>query len=119
MHVLKRVLVMAFLGALGAFLGAAAGEALFLKAPEAPVEAKPRDICLVFDMSSSMLDVTKEGESQLEALRRAAFGFIASDGFQGDTLSLVAFSTSASIACEPTRDGARMHAATCASGPAA
>lgn len=95
---------MSLLGAFGAFLGAVGGEGLFFTQAETPVVAADRDICLVFDMSSSMLDVTKEGESQLEALRRAALGFVAADGFQGNRLSLVAFSTGARVVCEPTRD---------------
>ncbi len=104
MRTLRRVLVMSFLGAFGAFLGAVGGEALFRGPVETQVDSSDRDICLVFDMSSSMLDVTKEGESQLEALRRAALGFVAADGFQGNRLSLVAFSTGARVVCEPTRD---------------
>lgn len=104
MRTLRRVLVMSLLGAFGAFLGAVGGEGLFLARPEPQVVQTDRDICLVFDMSSSMLDVTKEGESQLEALRRGALGFIAADGFHGNRLSLVAFSTGARVVCEPTRD---------------
>ena len=112
MRILRRILVMSFLGALGAFLGALCGERLFrestpLESP-APVE---RDVCLVFDMSSSMLDVTKEGESQLEALRRAALTFVATDGFKDDSLSLVAFSTGAHVVCEPTHDSEQIRGA--------
>jgi uncharacterized protein YegL len=104
MRILRRILVMSLLGASGAFVGALAGERLFREA--APLEApvRDRDVCLVFDMSSSMLDITKEGESQLEALRRAALQFVASDGFKNDRLSLVAFSTGAHVVCEPTHD---------------
>jgi hypothetical protein len=111
MHVLRRVLVMSLLGALGAFLGAVGGEGLFLWSPRAEVVTKDRDLCLLFDMSTSMLDVTKEGESQLEALRRAALDFVAQDGFQEDSLSLVVFSTGAQVVCEPTRDGSAIRGA--------
>jgi hypothetical protein len=62
-------------------------------------------------MSSSMLDVTKEGESQLEALRRAALEFVSSDGFKDSTLSLVAFSTGAHVVCEPTHDTEQLRGA--------
>ncbi len=103
MRVLKRLIVMALLGALGALLGAAAGEALFLEAPAARVEAPQREICLVFDLSESMLKQTAEGVSQLESLRQAALGFVSTPEFQEDTLSLVGFSDDARLICQGSR----------------
>jgi len=111
MRILRRILVMSLLGAFGAFLGALAGEKLFRESAPLQAPAVERDVCLLFDMSSSMLDVTKEGESQLEALRRAALVFVASDGFKNDALSLVAFSTGAHVVCEPTHDAEQIRGA--------
>jgi Ca-activated chloride channel homolog len=100
---LKRLIVMACLGAGGGLLGAVVGELLFLDAPAVPVETRPRNICLVFDLSESMLKRTGEGVSQLESLRRAALDFVGTPGFAADSLSLVGFSDEARVISPPTR----------------
>ena len=51
MTLLRKIMVMALLGALGAAAGALLGEALFLG--DSPRQA-PREICLLFDVSTSM-----------------------------------------------------------------
>ena len=103
MRTLRRLLVMALLGALGALLGAAGGEALFLDAPVAPSAPRQRNLCLVFDLSESMRKATAEGVSQLQALRTAAHEFLAKPEFAGDRVALVGFSDDASLLAAPAR----------------
>jgi Ca-activated chloride channel family protein len=101
MRMIRRLLVMAVLGLLGALFGAGAGEALWLDAAPEPCTPLPRDICLVFDTSESMLKKTSEGRSQLEALRSAAQDFLATKAFAADTFALVGFSDEARVLCAP------------------
>jgi len=101
MGALKRLIGMAGLGGCGALLGGLLGEVPFLLASPEPAAPERRHVCLVFDTSESMARKTSEGERQIEALERAARGFLARPEFADDTLSLIAFSDGARILCPP------------------
>jgi len=109
MHTLKRMTVMACLGALGAVAGALGGEALFEDAPA--VRPEPRRLCLVFDMSGSMHEAMRDGRTQLEALRSAALGLVGSEDFRDEELALVTFASEARVVQEPTHETARVEGA--------
>jgi len=98
---LRRLIVMALLGAAGAGLGGGVGEGLFHGALRAPEAAPGRQLCLVFDLSDSMMRPTADGVSQLDALRRAALDFVAKPEFEHDHLALVGFADDAWLLSEP------------------
>ncbi|MHC4416354.1 MAG: VWA domain-containing protein [Planctomycetota bacterium] len=100
MTLVKKISVMALLGAVGAAAGAVLAEALFLgDAPQPPV---PRKICLLFDISGSMGEtVTRasgEGSiTQLDALKQAARDFVERQDFSLDAMGLAVFASGAHL----------------------
>ncbi len=112
MTLLKKITVMALLGALGAGVGAGSGELLFFDDP-APEQAKPRQICLLFDTSGSMDDfvnirVGERLQSQLEALKVAAGDFVARQDLELDAMGLAVFASDARVVTGLSRDAARL-----------
>ena len=108
MSLIKKIIVMAILGALGAGLGAVAGESLFLRKPK-PVAREPRDICLLIDISGSMNEVitTPDGMnsySQLAALQDAAQDFVARQDLALDAMGMAVFSSGAYVVTQPIHD---------------
>ncbi len=108
MTLIKKIIVMAILGALGAAAGAAAGESLFLRAPE-PQQREPREICLLIDISGSMNEVVSKPHgqgvhSQLEALQDAACDFVARQDLDLDAMGLAVFSSGAYVVTQPIHD---------------
>jgi len=100
MSTFTKVLGMATLAVVGATLGAAGGELLFLgDKPPAP----PRSICLLFDVSGSMAQRIRNKQdpiglrTQLQALQDAAVGFAGRQNLRNDSLGLAVFSTSARV----------------------
>ncbi len=107
MSLLKKVTVMAFLGALGAAAGAVLGESLFLGGT--PVRAEPRTICLLFDISGSMNETVRGPEAvhpqtQLAVLKDAACDFIARQDLSLDSMGLVVFASGAHVVTPPGHD---------------
>jgi Ca-activated chloride channel family protein len=109
MRLAGKLAAVAMLGAIGAALGAAAGEPLFRARPvEEP--RRSRSICMVFDVSGSMNKVvgtTPGGEplTQLDALREAAAEFVSRCDMRHESLGLVVFSTRGRVVTAPGRDG--------------
>ena len=104
MLLLKKIIIMALLGAIGAVIGAVAGEPLFAAPPQTRTE--PRQICLLFDVSGSMGDRTSRDYepgspsrsiTQLEALKDAACDFVDRQDLQLDPMGLAIFSSDAHI----------------------
>ncbi len=107
MSLLKKVTVMAFLGALGAAAGAVLGEGLFLGAT--PARTEPRTICLLFDISGSMNETVRAPEdvhaqTQLAVLKEAARDFIARQDLSLDSMGLAVFATGAHVVTPPGHD---------------
>ncbi len=112
MTLLKKIIVMGLLGAVGAGIGAGSGESLFLNDP-APKQAEPRQICLLFDTSGSMQDFVtiRAGErmqSQLEALKVAAGDFVARQDLALDALGLAVFASDARVVTRLSRNAERL-----------
>jgi uncharacterized protein YegL len=108
MSFLKKIIVMALLGAFGAAVGAAAGETLFLSKP-APKPRDPREISLLFDISGSMNEVlTRPGGqgvySQLEALQDAACDFLGRQDLERHAMGLAVFSSGAYVVTDMGHD---------------
>lgn len=106
MTLLRKIMVMALLGALGAAAGALLGEALFLG--DNPRQG-PREICLLFDVSTSMREKVEVPGSpgrttQLEALQDAASTFVDRQDFALDTMALTVFAWEAQVVTGLTRD---------------
>jgi Ca-activated chloride channel family protein len=95
MTLVRKTTAMAFLGAVGALLGAAGGEVMFrTSAAVAPPPPEPRSICLVFDISGSMTKtIDNRGTTQLEALKQAATDFVQRQDLVTDGLGLVVFAS--------------------------
>ena len=100
MSTFTKILGMATMAVVGATLGAAGGELLFV-GDKAPVP--PRSICLLFDVSGSMAQRIRNKQdpiglrTQLQALQDAAVGFAGRQDLRIDTLGLAVFSTSARV----------------------
>jgi len=112
MSVLRKIVVMALLGALGAALGAAVGEPLFGEA--APARSVPRRICLLFDVSGSMGDlVTRESGTvtQIQALKEAASDFVIRQDLAVDGVGLAVFASDAQAVQKLGHDATQLVAA--------
>ena len=110
MPLLKKLTVMAILGAIGALVGAVLGEMLFLG--EATPSSEPRKICLLFDVSGSMGDrISRESGrsvSQLRALKDAASDFLVRQDLATDPIGLAVFSSNARVVSELSHDAAAL-----------
>ena len=106
MTLLKKLTVMAILGAIGASVGAGMGEMLFLG--EGSPRGESRKISLLFDISGSMGDrISREGGrsvSQLSALQDAASDFLRRQDLSIDPVGLTVFSSDARVVNELTHD---------------
>ena len=106
MTLLKKLTVMAILGAIGATVGAGMGEMLFLG--EGSPRGESRKISLLFDISGSMGDrISREGGrsvSQLSALQDAASDFLRRQDLSIDPVGLTVFSSDARVVNELTHD---------------
>jgi uncharacterized protein YegL len=114
MALIKKLVIMALLGALGAALGAVLGELLFLGEPEPP-RPNPRNISLLFDLSGSMSakvdgTVHEEAQSQLEVLKVAARDFVERQDLSHDAFGLAVFATSADVVNDLGHDAAALQA---------
>ena len=108
MTLLRKIMVMALLGALGAAAAALLGEALFHG--DGAKRQQPREICLLFDVSTSMREKVEVPGSQvrttqLEALQDAASTFVDRQDFALDTMALTVFAWEAQVVTGLTRDG--------------
>src|SRR5262245_51887826 len=109
MTLIRKIWVMALLGALGATFGAALGEALFAR----PLpRAAARRICLLFDVSGSMAETIRREDNsritQLEALKNAACDFIERQNLKRDFVGLAAFSSDAQVVSALTHDASML-----------
>ena len=106
MTLLKKLVAMAILGAIGATIGAGMGEMLFVG--DASPRTESRKICLLFDISGSMGDrIAREGGrsvSQLSALQDAASDFLRRQDLAIDAVGLAVFSSDAHVVKELTHD---------------
>ncbi len=106
MTLLKKLVAMAILGAIGAAIGAGMGEMLF--ADEAPPRTEPRKICLLFDISGSMGDRISRHSgrsvSQLSALQDASSDFLKRQDLSIDPVGLAVFSSDAHVVNKLTDD---------------
>lgn len=115
MMLLRKITVMAVLGAVGAVVGALLGELLFLGETPPPRPAS-RQICLLFDISGSMGERVARPDgagstTQLEALQDAACDFIARQDLEADAVGLVVFASSAHVVSELSRDAGKLNRA--------
>jgi Ca-activated chloride channel family protein len=106
MSTFRKVTSMTFLAAVGATLGALAGELCFLDRPAPPA---PRSICLLFDVSGSMNKAVTgaggaHGRSQLQELQSAAKAFVERQDLRVDAIGLAIFSSSARVLCRAGHD---------------
>ena len=106
MTLLKKLVAMAILGAIGATLGAGMGEMLFIG--DGSPRTESRKICLLFDISGSMGDrISREGGrsvSQLSALQDAASDFLRRQDLSIDPVGLAVFSSDAHVVNALTHD---------------
>ncbi len=110
MTLLKKLVAMAILGAIGAIIGAMLGEGLFLK--QAQQRTEPRSICLLFDISGSMADriSSEPGRivTQLKALKDAASDFLMRQDLTVDSVGLAVFASDAHVVRPLTHDDAEL-----------
>ncbi len=114
MTLLRKIMIMALLGALGAASGALLGEALFLG--NGAKRQQPREICLLFDVSTSMREKVEVPGSQfrttqLEALQDAASTFVDRQDFALDSMALTVFAWEARVVTGLTRDAEALKSA--------
>ncbi|MCH8004966.1 MAG: VWA domain-containing protein [Planctomycetes bacterium] len=113
MPFLRKIFGMAILGALGAALGALGGESLFLHEGKQVVQATPRSICLLFDVSGSMAKLIGgrapvTGRTQLQELKQAAGEFLERQDLSLDSIALVVFSNDAQRLSKLSQDSDKL-----------
>ena len=111
MTLLKKLIAMAILGAIGAAIGAGMGEMLFVD--DGPPRTESRKICLLFDISGSMGDrISRHGGrsvSQLSALQDAASDFLKRQDLTLDPVGLAVFSSDAHVVNKLTHDAGALN----------
>ncbi len=111
MTLLKKLIAMAILGAIGATLGAGMGEMLFVG--DGSPKPESRKICLLFDISGSMGDrISRDGGrsvSQLSALQDAASDFLRRQDLSINPVGLAVFSSDAHVVNELTHDAGALN----------